>query len=181
MVEARPVGARVDVNASTQATLAQLFRHIGMRPGRADSAAAAVASHKPYVDLRQVHLVPGLDSVAALDSVLDVEPGPISLNHAPGAVLTLLPGFTDETVERVLEARARDAPVSTFYELAQLLSPDAPDASARLPGVAVFQPAAWVITTRATTGRPPVTVALEVRLARWSRSTAISRRRSWIE
>jgi len=180
-LDARPVGARVDVNASDAATLAQLFRHVGMPPPRADSVAALITSHKPYVDLRQLHLIPGLDSVAVLDSVLDVEPGPLALDVAPAAVLALLPGFTEETVRRVLDARNQDAPISTFHELSQLLSSDAPEAAARLPGVAVFQAPAWVVTTRATAGRPAVTAVLEVRVGRSESATAVGRRRSWIE
>jgi hypothetical protein len=180
-LEARAVGARVDVNESDQPTLAQLFRHAG-RPGpRADSAAAAIASHKPYVDRRQLHLVPGLDSRTTVDSLLDVEAGPIALNHAPAAVLALLPGFTEATVQLVLDARARDAPISTFHELSQLLSPDVPGASARLPALVVFQPIAWVITARASAGQPVVTAVAEVRLARSGVGTAITRHKSWIE
>ena len=178
---ARPVGARVDVNASDAATLARLFRNVGIKPARADSMANAVVAHKPYVDLRELHLVPGLESAAALDSVLDVEPGPIVLDQASAPVLALLPGFTDKTVQRVLEARARDAPISSFHELSQLLAPDSAAASARLPAVAVFQPVAWMVTARAAAGRPAVSSVLEVRLGRAGFGVNVGRQRSWIE
>ncbi len=178
---ARPVGARLDLNASDGSTLGRLFRNIGMKPPRADSAASAVAAHKPYVDLRQLHLLPGLESVGVLDSVLDVEPGPIALNQAPASVLALLPGFTDETVQRVLEARARGEPIASFQALSELLSPDDPGASARLPAAAVFQPVAWVITARAMAGRPAVTSVVEVRLGRAGSGTSIGPQKSWVE
>jgi type II secretory pathway component PulK len=180
-LEARAVGARLDVNASDAATLAQLLRYAGVPAGRADSVAGAIAAHQPYVDRRELHLVAGLASTTVLDAVLDVEPGPISLNHAPGAVLALLPGFTEATVQRMLDARAQGAPISTFHELSQLLSPDAPNASARLPGLAVFQPVAWVITVRASAGQPAVTAVVEVRLAKSGAGTTVTRHRSWIE
>ncbi len=127
-LEARAVGTRVDVNASDEATLARLLRFAGMPGARADSAAGAIASHKPYVDLRELHLVPGLESATLLDSV-----------------------------------------------------PDVPGASARLPGLVVFQPVAWLITVRASAGRPAVTAVVEVRLARSGAGTAVTRHRSWIE
>jgi len=180
-LEARAVGARVDVNASDEPTLARLLRYAGMPAARADSAALAIASHEPYVDLRELHVVPGLESATVLDSVLDVEPGPISLNHAPGVVLALLPGFTEETVRRVLEARAQDAPISTFHDLSQFLSPDDPGASARIPGLVVFQPVAWVIRARASAGLPVATAVVEVRLAKSGAGTTVTRHRSWIE
>ena len=164
-LEARAVGSRLDVNASDEATLARLFRKVGMPAARADSVAATVALRKPYVDRRELRLVRDLQTLTSLDSVLDVEPGPIALDRAPAAALALLPGFTEETVERVLDARARDAPISTFHELSQLLSPEMPDASARLPGLAVFP--------------PPTYFAI-----RWPASrggTVITRWRSWIE
>jgi hypothetical protein len=148
-----------------------------MTKGRADSTAAVVARGKPYLDVRGFPVIPG-PAVTPLDSVLDIEPGAISLNHAPGPVLALLPGFTERTVEEVLAARNRGTPISTFYELSRLLSPDSPEASARLPAVSTFQPEAWVLTVRARFGRPTVTSVLEFRLMR---GASIARRRSWIE
>jgi hypothetical protein len=180
-VSARPLGAKLDVNLSDERALAMVLLKGGMSAGRAESTAAVLTSHRPFVDMRQLHLLQGLESVELLDSVLDVDAGPISLSHASRAVLGILPGFTDETVWKVLDARKRGTPVSGFLELASLLSPDAPGASARLPGVAVFETAAWVITVRATTGKPPVTAVLEARLIRSDSGTTIARRRSWLE
>ncbi|MGH7334196.1 MAG: hypothetical protein ACREKS_15930 [Candidatus Rokuibacteriota bacterium] len=177
----RAVGSRLDVNASDTATLARLFLEMGMRTGQADSAAAALSAARPFVDTRQLHPLPQLESTPALDGVLDVEPGPIALNHAPAEVLALLPGFTEETVQRVIDARRRDAPITTFGELSELLSPEVPDASARLPALVVFEPTAWVLAARSTVGQPPVAVVVEARLARSGGSAAVVRRRSWIQ
>jgi type II secretory pathway component PulK len=172
------VGSRLDVNAADSATLARLFRYAGMAAGQAETTAAALVLHKPYADSRAFRLVPGLQGTATLESLLDVEPGPIALNYAPGPVLALLPGFTDRTVREVLDARARDQPVSTFHDLSRLLSADAPGAAARLPAVSVFQPLGWVLTVHAHAGAPSVTSVLELRLAQDGR---VTRWRSWIE
>ena len=174
----RPVGSRLNVNDADSATLALLFRHAGMTNGHADSTATTIARHKPYDNRLALRLLADLADAALLDSLLDVEPGPISVNYAPGPVLALLPGFTDRTIHEVLDARERGAPIATFHELALLLSADAPDAAARLPAVCVFQPAAWILTVRAHAGRPAVTSVLELRVAQDGR---ITRWRSWVE
>ena len=177
-VSARAVGSRLDVNATDSATLARLFRFAGMAGGRADTTAAIVERHKPYADPRAFHLLPGIEGFAVIDSLLDVEPGPIALNDAPAPVLALLPGFTDRTVREVLDARARAEPIVSFHDLSRFLSPDVPDASAQLPAVCVFWPEAWVFTVRAHAGAPSVTSVLELRVARDAR---VTRSRSWIE
>ena len=180
-IDARPVGSRVDVNSSDSLTLARLFRNAGVPESRADSMAAAVARHAPYLSRHALEEIAGFESASIFDSLLDIEPGPIALDHAPAPVLAMLPGFTEQTATALLTARERGAPIATFLELSQLLSPDEPGASARLPGLAVFQPAAWVLTIRARAGTPTVTSVVEVRLGRGSSGTSIVRRRSWIE
>jgi type II secretory pathway component PulK len=177
-ITVHPVGSRLDINAADSATLARLFRYAGMAAGRADTTAATLELHKPYADPRAFRLLPGISGTAILDSLLDVEPGPIALNDAPGPVLALLPGFTDRTVQEMLDARARGEPVSTFHDLSRLLSAEAPGAAARLPAVSVFQPSGWVLTVHAHAGAPSVTSVLELRLAQDGR---VTRWRSWIE
>lgn len=177
----RAVGARLDVNANDAPTVAMVLLNAGMRAGQADSVAAVIASNRPFVDLRQLRTLPALQSLEVLDSVLDVESGPVSLNHASRAVLAALPGFTDETARQVLDARNRGTPIPGFHELKPLLSPASPGASARLPGVAVFEPVAWLITVRASAGTPVVTAVLEARLIRSESGTTIERQRRWLE
>lgn len=177
-ITVRAVGSRLDVNAADSGTLARMLRYAGMAAGRADTTAAILERHKPYADPRAFRLLPGLEAIVLLDSLLDVEQGPVALNYAPGPVLALLPGFTDRTVQEVLDDRARGEPVSSFHDLSRFLSPDMPGAAAQLPAVCVFQPEAWVVTVRAHAGTPSVASVLELRLARDSR---ITRSRSWIE
>ena len=180
-VRARPVGSRLDVNEADQGTLARLLRTMGVPAERADSVARAIAAAKPFASLRDLQDVPETALVPALDSVLDVEPGPLSLNQAPAPLLALLPGFTSTTVEHVLDERAAGAPIASFYALGPFLSPDVPDASARLPGIIVLAPSAWVLTTRSSAGAPPVTAVVELRIANAGWRTATTRRRTWTE
>jgi type II secretory pathway component PulK len=142
-------------------------------------------SNRPFESQRELHLVRGLEGATAIDRALDVEPGPVVLNLAPAEVLELLPGFTAEAAAQVLAARARGEPLRGFRDLPGVLSPDARKAwdlgSTRLPATAVLNPAAWVITARATGGSPPVTAVTEVRVVPSDHSIAVARRRSWIE
>jgi type II secretory pathway component PulK len=207
-LSARPVGARLDVNAAAESTLARLLLAAGLSASGADAAAAAVSdwmdaddvarplggerawyeahnrdgpSNQPFVHMRELRRVRGLETLARLDSVLDVEPGPIALNHAVPEVLALLPGFTEATVRTMLEARARGTPVNTFHELTALLDPKAVSASAQLPGIVVFPATAWLVTIRTQVGDPTVTAVREIRLVRGSISTFVARKRAWVE
>jgi hypothetical protein len=110
-----------------------------------------------------------------------VEPGAIALNQAPREVLAQLPGFTDFTIREVLDQRARGVPVTAFIQLRPWLDPNVPDASAKLPGLILLTPEAWIVTARLRAGNPPVTTVIELRLARGDRSTVVTRRRTWIE
>ena len=207
-LSARVVGARLDVNKTDEATLARALQAAGLPQARADSAAAALAdwmdagnetrpggaerdwylaqdreppSNGPFVDRRELRRVRGLEDFARLDSVVDVEPGALVLNVAPRELLSLLPGFTDRAIREVLDTRARDASVATFQELSQWLDPHEPGASAKLPGMILLTPEAWILTVRSRTGTPPVTTVLEVRLTHSNQTTVVTRRRSWIE
>lgn len=181
----RAVGSRIDVNAADEATLARLLRNVGLAPARADSAAAELARRRPFINVRELRLVRGLETVARLDTVLDVEPGAISLNHAPREVLALLPGFTEEAIEKVLDVRHRSASINTLHQLSEMLSPGAraafDRAFPRLVSTALLAPPAWVVTVRSRAGTPTVTAVVEVRLAHGGSGTGIVRRRSWIE
>jgi hypothetical protein len=180
-ITARAVGSRLDINSADESTLSRVLSQLGVSAARADSMASIIVRHRPYTAMQQVAALKELNTQVALDSVLDVHSAPISLNNAPGAILALLPGFTQVTVRRVLAAREAGKPVSSFHELSQLLSPDDPGASARLPGLVVLQPHAWVITVRARAGRPLVTIAIEQWISRAGTGTAVGTWRSWIE
>jgi hypothetical protein len=180
-LSARAVGSRLDVNAASQQTLAAVFRRVGILGASADSAAAAIAARRPFVSMRQVAAA----GFSSLDRVLDVEPGPLALLHAAPELLAELPGFGEEAVVRLVDARERGVPLRSFGAVSELLSPDSRDgfdrASAQLAGLVTLEPAAWVLTARATAGQPPVTVVVELRLGRAGDHTSVDRRRSWVE
>lgn len=209
-VSARSVGSHLDVNATDEGALSRVLQAAGWRPTRADSAAAALAdwkdaddtprpngaerdwylahgreppSNSPLVNHAELARVRGFetDSSGRVDSILDVEPGAIALNQAPREVLAQLPGFTDFTTREVLDQRARGVPVTAFIQLRPWLDPNVPNASAKLPGLILLTPQAWIVTARLRTGHPSVTTVIELRLARADRNTVVTRRRTWIE
>ncbi len=211
-ITARAVGSRLDVNAAGEAELSQVFRLAGLAPARADSVAAAIADWKDaddaarplgaereayeargrppplnrdFTHVAELALVRGIDGTFPFDSLLDVEAGAVSINHAPGAVLRRLPGFSPEAVAHVLGARAAGRHVSGFTELKESLTPTGRETMARgeprLVAGATLLPGGWVLTAYARAGAPPVTVAVEVRIERFGPRILTLRRRSWIE
>jgi type II secretory pathway component PulK len=207
----RPVGTRFDVNAIDEASLSRVLMMVGMTGAQAESAAAAVLDwedgddrrrpmgaerewyeargrippfNRPLTDLRELHLVRGLETTRGVEGLLDVEPGPVALDQADPAVLRLLPGFTTEAAQRVADARAQGTPFESFLDLSRALSPPARDAleqaTAQLGGSVTFRPSAWILTVTSSSGKPPVTVVLEVRLGRGTTGLLVARRRSWI-
>ena len=127
--------------------------------------------------------VRGFEGISGLDSVLDVEPGRISVAHASAVVIGSLPGLDDEAIARITERRIRGLPVQDISELADQLSPDAGRRMlarySDLSRFATVEPDAWILVARATRGTPPVTVVIEARIARAGERAAIVRQRSW--
>ena len=138
----------------------------------------------PLADIRELSRVRGFGAVPGLDTLFSTERGRIALDHAPLVVLAALPGFTEETVQRVAERRLRGVPVGDLLSLGQELSPAARTAlSARyvdLVRLTTAEPDAWILTSTAASGARGVTVTVEVRLARSGARAAIVRRRSWV-
>ena len=211
-VAVRPAGATVDLNAADEELLRGVFVALGISPMRADSVVAALldwrdaddvprpagaerswyqAEHRPaprngpLADIRELSHVRGLETLEGLEGVLGTEPGRISLDHAPPAVLAALPGFTEETVGRVIERRLRGLGIEDLLALSGELSPAARDALlARYPDLVrttTTDPDAWIVTSRAGVGTPPLTASIEVRLVRAGSRAAIVRRRTMIQ
>jgi len=136
-------------------------------------------------DVRELNRVRGWSTTGGLDSLVTVEPGRISLANAPLAVLASLPGIGNEAVSRIAERRLRQIPVTDLIALAGELSPAARDtllaSYADLVGLTAPEPEAWIVTSRAREGSPPVTAVIELRLVRAGERAAIVRRRTWIE
>jgi type II secretory pathway component PulK len=175
-LEARAVGSRLDVNSSDHATLARIL------PDSAAAAVVARVAQEPFVDRGELRRVRGLETFERLEEVLDVESGPLALNHAPPEVLSLLPGFTDRTVRLVMDARSRGDLVMTFHRLTGWLSDDEPEAAAKLPGLIVLTPVAWIVTARSASGNPRIAVAVDQRMTRDAGVPASSTRyRPWVD
>jgi type II secretory pathway component PulK len=135
-------------------------------------------------DLRELARVHGFEQLSALDVILGVEPGRISINTAPPAVLLAVPGFTGETVAKILEWRLKGWQVTDLLALESSLSRMSADSLlARFPDIArttTLEPDAWILTSVGAAGFPPDTVRVELRLVRTDRRAVIVRRRSWM-
>ena len=139
----------------------------------------------PFAHPAELRRVRGFDRLPGVDSLLGVEAERIPLGQAPLPVLAALPGFTPQAVARVAELRLRGEAVPEAMVLGGSLA-EGPRAELmrRAPELAVLTtnvPEAWVVTSRARVGTPPVTAALEVRLVRAGNRAALVRRRTWVE
>jgi type II secretory pathway component PulK len=211
-VQLSAVGSRLDVNHAAAGILREVFLHAGARPTAADSAIAAVLDWRdgdersrpggaersdyaaaglrlprngPIVDVREIGLIRGITGIPGADSLLGVEPGRTSLNHAPAAVLEALPGMTPESVSRLLDMRNRGEVLTGLEDLEGRLSPGAREEMLRnfaaLSGLSGTQPDGWILLSRASQGAPRVSRVIELKLVRVGTRAAVVRRRSWIE
>jgi len=136
----------------------------------------------PLADIRELARVRGFEDIARFDTVLNTEPGRVSLATAPVTVLMALPGFTRETAERVAELHDAGTPLRDLLELPGLLSQTSRSALlaryADLARASTVDPDAWILTTRAAVGFPPSAVVLEWRLVRADRRGVVLRTRT---
>lgn len=210
-VHLHAAGSRIDVNHADAEMLGALLTQLRVPQPRRDSMVDALLDWRdaddiarplgaerewyasrgrfpprngPFADVREIARVRGFETLGGLDSVLDVEPGRISLAYAPLAVVAALPGLDGEAVGRIAERRARGLPTQEMEEFASGLSPNARRALlARYSDLARFatvEPDAWIVVSRATLGAPAVTVEIEARLVRAGARAAIVRKRAWI-
>jgi general secretion pathway protein K len=205
----RAAGSAVDLNTATAERLHRLLIAIGHRPGAADSFSQAILDWRDADDVsrplgresgwyrRQVLPAPRNGPLAATgeailaagvplqlgDSLLSTEPGRTPINHASIPVIASLPGVGPEVLARLRNLRSRGESVEQLAGLAEGVSATARDALfarfAELSEVATTEPEAWILTLSSSEGNPPVSVTLELRLARGDRRVALTRRRSW--
>lgn len=211
-VALRPVGARLNVNTATAPVLRSLFAQADLRPGEVDSLVDALLDWRdgddearpdgaerswyldhgrtpprngPLADLRELRWVRGYQDAPGLMRWLDVEPGRVSLDHAPAAVLGALPGIDVEAVETMLRRRAEKGSVGELQTLAGALSPASQDTLAahyaELAPRVTLEPDAWILTARAGEGTPAVVSVVELRLERAGNRAAVVRRRTWTQ
>ncbi len=179
-------GGKLNVNLATPDALRAVLRAQVRDSLAADSVVERIVQRRrqvPLVDLRELALLPGLDSslVADLVAVLTARgPGTIDVNAASSPVLATLPGMTDEAVAVITERRSSGRPVTTPDELAQLVSPNA---RAALYGAypdfaraATFSPRAFVGVVEGGIRRSPLTARLTMTLVPTTGRLAVIRR-----
>lgn len=202
-------GSRLDINAADEEMLRALFRFATPSPNEADSLADAlldwrdadtlpraggaesawyVARHRlaprdgPFADRRELHRVRGFERLSGVDSLVDVEPGRVAINHAPAAVVAALPGLSSESVSRLVLARQRGEHVRDLIALAGPMSADARarlmQRYAKLATVVTTEPDAWILTATSEAGQPAAAATLQLRLVRAGSRAAIVRRRT---
>lgn len=206
-VTARAVGSRVDINAQDQVGLRDIFRGAGVDEAEADSLAAAVIdwrdpdsvagpggaeagwyversslppTNRPFASVDELRQVRGMAALDWLDDVFDVEPGPLSINHASPRVLALLPGFSGAVIANTLRARQRGTPIGAFTELAARLNSEEQEGVTRalphLVQVAVLIPGTWVLEASTADSNSNAQVSVAIWLRRAGIGTAVDRR-----
>jgi hypothetical protein len=183
----RAVGSRLDLNSVEPTVIAWVLRNSEVPTERADSVAALIVEQRSLRPFRH----PGeLDRLLAapegevLQKLVDVEPGPLSVNHLAEPILTTLPGLTAETAGRVVLHRSRGEVLTTFLEMGDQVSHSSREALVRaiprLANVVTFAPPAWVFEADVEAGAPAVRVRTELHLARTGARVVVARRRTWI-
>lgn len=144
----------------------------------------------PFANRDELHRVRGLERLtpaldSAFDATFDVEPTRLDLSHASPAALASLPGFTDDAIARVLDAQQDDAASADLLAISERLTRAARDSLrvhfTELAELTTPGPEAWLLTCRATSGQPAVTVVLELLLVPADGRFAVLRRRTWEE
>ena len=202
-------GSRVDVNGD-EAPLRRVFVSIGGQAQApallnalidwrdSDSVARAHGAESPWyallarhlprndsiADVRELLRIRGFDQLMALEDVLGVEPGRISIANAPSEVLAAIPGFTPETVALINSWRLRGWQINDVMALESSLTPAAAESlRTNFPEIArlsVLEPEAWVITSIGVAGAPAESVRVDVRIVRTQDRAVVVRRRTWL-
>lgn len=139
----------------------------------------------PLANARELLRIRGFDAIPGILDLLGTEPGPVSVNHAPAAVLAALPGLDRHAAQQLIEMRKGGGIVSDLRSLKDALSPDLVPAFhgayADLSRVATTLPLAWDVTTRAGIGQPALVAAVQIRLVQNGERLAVVWRRVWLE
>jgi type II secretory pathway component PulK len=124
----------------------------------------------PIADVRELARVRGFERISDFDSVLGVDGGRVSLATAPVSVLMSIPGVTRETAETIAQLREQGEPVGDLLAVMGFVSSSSADSlTARYADaahVSTATPDGWILTVRASSGSPPNTATLTLRLVR---------------
>jgi general secretion pathway protein K len=204
----RSVGSAIDVNGASEALLRKYFgnavdataadaltdalldwrdaddsvRASGAERGWYTASRLPAPRNDSLASIDELRLVRGFDARPDLAQNLSVEPSRVCLTTAPAPVLAALPGFTDVTVDRVLDDRAAGV---RFGDL-NVLRGRLPQAAAEsllvhfqeLALMTTVDPEGWILTVTATAGTPRIAATTELRLDRYANRAVVVRRRS---
>jgi type II secretory pathway component PulK len=209
-VSLEAVGTRLDINIASEEMLTNFFAAIGMSDRALElaesledwrdddevardlgaewqwyaSAGRIIPRDTTFADVTELQRVRGFENLQALDTLLTVEPGRISLATAPVPVLMSVPGITRETAERLVELQLANAPVADLLSVTGSISRASVAAlAARYPDAVratTPDPDAWLVRVRVIRGLPAVGVQLEWRMLRTGRKCAVAQTRSML-
>jgi type II secretory pathway component PulK len=207
-VVAIPSGLRVDVNEIEGEQLRELLLQHGVAGPGADSLVDALLDWrdsddvarplgaesgwydtegiKPrngrLADIRELSSVRGFHEISGLDSVLGVETGRVSLQHASARVLACLPGFTPEVIELVLVRRTHGARIGSLDQLLMALSPAARDSLSNhlseLNRLTTTSPDFWTLNALGASSDSRISTISETRFVRAPNRAAIVQQKS---
>lgn len=209
-ISLQSAGARLDINQASEVDLAHLLDRMSVAPARRDSLVAALLDWRdeddaprargaerdyyaaaggfeprngPFQAIAELRRVRGIDEVPSLDSVLDVEPGRIDLNHASLTVVSSLPGITDDALAQLASLRVRGERLDNVLAIPSRLVGLARDSLlshfAEFVDRATVEPEAWILTARAPKDAIALTFSIELRLLAAGSRAAVVRRREW--
>ena len=203
-VSAEAAGTRLDLNAASDEMIEALLAATGVpldaasmaeaiddwrdsddvaRPGGAERAWYASEGRPeprngPLGDVRELARVRGFEKLDAIDSLVTIEPGRVSLATASAGVLMSVPGITRETADAIVARQLAGLPLENLLDIVGSIS----DASAETLAtrfadaarVTTPDPDAWMLTFRLTRCHPAVTATLSWRVIRVGRRCAVA-------
>jgi type II secretory pathway pseudopilin PulG len=184
-VDLTAAGTRLDINVASADMLDSALEQVGQSPDAATAIAASVvqwrADDAPVASIYELARF-GVRDDSGLDSLLWAEPGRISLATASVAVLTLVPGITRETAERVAALRDAGTPVTeiadVFGEVSDASADEAMMHYSEIVQLTTADPEAWILTVSSSSGFPSNAATVEWRLVRAGKRTIVVRSRT---
>lgn len=208
VVTLRAEGSAIDVNGASEQILRKYFVETsGNSEGNAiadalldwrdrDSDARAAGAEATWYDANkrpgprndalasdaELALIRGLENRMDLRQHLTTEPSVICLATAPAPVLAAIPGFTRETVDRVLTDRAEGVPVRDLSTLVSRVSRTAAESLLvhfpELSASTSIEPRVWILTASARAGDPAIELGATVWFDRYGDHVVVLRRRT---
>jgi DNA uptake protein ComE-like DNA-binding protein len=151
-------GTRIDLNSATEEMYARLFSLAGVGGDPAALAANVIAARDTaaFADAADLSRVAGLSDHSAIDSLVSIEEGRVSLASATSSALRAVPGITAEAAAAIVARRVAGNPIADLSDILGAISESAADSLLqRFPDavrLTTAQPDAWIIHARARAG-----------------------------